>query len=106
MPQTSLKSVSKLSRILQVRRVIKKYRLRAMFDNLNLPLMARVLEALGGWLSDMAGAELSLRPDLDQVPALNRERDDQWRRVAEATFLTDTEKRAMLGLPRLSEEDL
>ena len=40
----------------------------------------------------------------DQVPALAEERDQQWRRVGEAPFLTDAEKRAALGLPPLPEE--
>ena len=74
---------------------------RAFYRLTVLPLVARVLEALGGWLSDMAGAELSLRPDLDQVPALTAERDAQWRRISDASFLTDAEKRQMLGLPPL-----
>jgi HK97 family phage portal protein len=78
---------------------------RAFYRLTVLPLVARVLEALGGWLSDMAGAELSLRPDLDQVPALTAERDAQWRRVSDAAFLTDAEKRQMLGLPPLEAAD-
>ncbi len=42
-----------------------------------------------------------LKPDLDQVPALAAERDQQWARVAAAEFLTEDEKRALLGLPKL-----
>jgi phage portal protein BeeE len=42
---------------------------------------------------------VELKPDLDQVPALAVEREQQWRRVGEASFLTDAEKRALLGLP-------
>ena len=48
---------------------------------------------------------MELKPDLDQVPALAVEREAQWRRVAGADFLSDAEKRALLGLPRLSEEE-
>ncbi|MEH6776189.1 MAG: phage portal protein, partial [Cereibacter changlensis] len=44
-----------------------------------------------------------LRPDLDQVPALAAERDQQWMRVGTADFLTVAEKRALLGLPRIAE---
>ena len=40
---------------------------------------------------------------LDQVPALAAERDAQWARVSGAEFLTDAEKRALLGLPVLAE---
>jgi phage portal protein BeeE len=45
-----------------------------------------------------------LSPDLDQVSALSAERDAQWARVAGADFLTEGEKRKLLGLPVLSEE--
>ena len=68
-----------------------------------LPLAAKVSAALAHWLSGYLGAELQLRPDLDQVPALAAEREAVWRRVAEADFLTEAEKRAMLGLPPRSE---
>jgi phage portal protein BeeE len=33
------------------------------------------------------------------VPALGAERDAQWARIAGADFLTEAEKRRMLGLP-------
>jgi phage portal protein BeeE len=37
------------------------------------------------------------------VPALAGERDQQWKRVGEAEFLSQAEKRAILGLPPLVE---
>ena len=70
-----------------------------------LRLAAKVTAALAHWLSGHAGETLELKPDLDQVPALAAERDQQWRRVTEAGFLSDTEKRVLLGLPRLSEDE-
>ena len=45
-----------------------------------------------------------LKPDLDNVAALATEREAQWKRVANADFLTPAEKRAMLGLPKLADE--
>ena len=41
--------------------------------------------------------QLQLRPDLDQVEALNPEREALWTRLEGATFLTDDEKRAAAG---------
>ena len=38
---------------------------------------------------------------LDADPALAAERDQHWARVGAASFLTDAEKRAALGLPPL-----
>ncbi|SDE19461.1 phage portal protein [Limimaricola pyoseonensis] len=72
---------------------------RAFYRLTVLPLMARVAGAVADWLSDFAGERFELRVDPDRVPALSMERDGQWRRVSEATFLTDAEKRALLGLP-------
>ncbi|MFQ1700658.1 phage portal protein [Loktanella agnita] len=78
---------------------------RAFYRLTVLPLATRVLNAIADWLSDYSGDQFQLRPDLDQIPALSAERDAQWRRVTEAGFLTDAEKRALLGLPALEVGD-
>ncbi len=78
---------------------------RAFFRLTVLPLATRVLGALANWLEDFTGDALELRPDLDQIPALAAERDGQWKRVADASFLTAAEKRALLGLPPLEVGD-
>ena len=76
---------------------------RAFYRLAVLPLATRVAAVLSDWLSRFAGEAVELKPDLDQVPALASERDAQWARVAGAGFLSDAEKRALLGLPALSE---
>lgn len=78
---------------------------RAFYRLTVLPLATRVLSAIAAWLSDFAGEDMGLRPDLDQIPALSVERDAQWRRVADADFLSDAEKRNLLGLPALEVGD-
>ncbi len=78
---------------------------RAFYRLTVLPLASRVLSAIAAWLSDYAGEDVTLRPDLDLIPALSAERDAQWRRVSEAAFLTDPEKRNLLGLPALEVGD-
>ncbi|GAB4269075.1 MAG: phage portal protein [Pararhodobacter sp.] len=77
---------------------------RAFYRLTVLPLASKVAAGLSHWLSDHTGQALTLKPDLDQVPALSIEREAQWRRVAGASFLTDAEKRRLLGLPPLAEE--
>ncbi|NSX56260.1 phage portal protein [Parasulfitobacter algicola] len=77
---------------------------RAFYRLTVLPLATRVAASISDWLSAIAGEDVQLKPDLDQVPALAAERDQQWSRVAGASFLTDAEKRALLGLPALAEE--
>ena len=74
---------------------------RAFYRLTVLPLVTRVAASVAWWLSEHLGAEIELKPDPDQIPALTEERDQQWARVASASFLTDAEKRALLGLPPL-----
>jgi HK97 family phage portal protein len=69
-----------------------------------LPLAAKVLADLSAWLSSHTGAAVELRVDLDQVPALAVERDQQWARIGAAGFLSDAEKRRLLGLPADAQE--
>ncbi|MCV6824083.1 MULTISPECIES: phage portal protein [Halocynthiibacter] len=78
---------------------------RAFYRLTVVPLATRVAASVGAWLARYTGEKLDLRPDLDQVTALSAERDSQWRRVSEATFLTQAEKRALLGLPKQAEEE-
>ena len=78
---------------------------RAFYRLTVLPLATRVTSSIADWLSDFSGERIELRPDLDQIPALSAERDAQWRRVSDAAFLTDAEKRSLLGLPTLEVGD-
>lgn len=72
---------------------------RAFYRLTVLPLAHRVAAHLGRWLSSLCDERVNLRLNLDEIPALSLERDAQWRRVAEADFLSDEEKRGLLGLP-------
>ncbi|WP_170782622.1 phage portal protein [Ruegeria lacuscaerulensis] len=76
---------------------------RAFYRLTVLPLVTRVAAAVSEWLVGYTGEDLVLKPDLDQVPALSAERDAQWARVNGADFLTDAEKRALLGLPERAD---
>ncbi|WP_439137336.1 phage portal protein [Roseicyclus sp.] len=76
---------------------------RAFYRLTVLPLAQKVLAHLAAWLSGLSGVAVDLEPDLDQVPALAAERDSHWRRIAEADFLTEAEKRHLLGLPERPE---
>jgi len=78
---------------------------RAFYRLTVLPLATRVTATLAHWLSGFTGELVELKPDLDQVPALSAERDAQWARVADAGFLTDAEKRVLLGLPMVAADE-
>jgi HK97 family phage portal protein len=70
---------------------------RSFYRGTALPLANRLLAALTNWLSPAYGGGLKLEPDLDQLQALSSERESLWRRVNEAGFLSDDEKRAAVG---------
>lgn len=76
---------------------------RAFYRLTVLPLVAKTLAAISGWLPKFYGESFAVKPDLDNVAALATERETMWRRIGEANFLTDGEKRQMLGLPTLSD---
>ncbi|MFZ4687715.1 MAG: phage portal protein [Polymorphobacter sp.] len=62
-----------------------------------LPLTARILAALSAHLQNWWPG-LELRVDRDAVPALSEDRERLWAQVSTAGFLTDLEKRNLLGL--------
>lgn len=66
---------------------------RAFYRQTVLPLVRKTAAALSGWLEGVR-----IEPDLDAVPALATERDALWKRIGEADFLDEAEKRALLGL--------
>jgi HK97 family phage portal protein len=70
---------------------------RALWRQTVLPLTGRTAEALGAWLAPAFGEGLRLWYDADQNEALSADREALWKRVGEATFLTDEEKREAVG---------
>jgi HK97 family phage portal protein len=63
-----------------------------------LPLVARTLKAISGWLGPAYGGDIELRPALDRIDALAQDRAALWEQVQKADFLTINEKRATIGL--------
>jgi HK97 family phage portal protein len=76
---------------------------RALWRQTVLPLAGRTAEALGAWLGPAFGEGLKLWYDADQNEALSADREALWKRVGEAGFLTDDEKRAAVGYVTLGE---
>ena len=76
---------------------------RAFYRLTVLPLAQKVLADVSHWLAGFGGGVVELRVDLDQIPALAAERDQQWARVGAADFLTVAEKRRLLSLPPLED---
>ena len=78
---------------------------RALWRGAVLPLVKRTVSHLASWLGPAFGDQLRLEPDLDAIEALSSEREALWRRVAEADFLTEDEKRVAVGYGRRDQND-
>jgi phage portal protein BeeE len=61
-----------------------------------LPLAGKIIDAVQAALAAW-WPELTLAIDLDKIPALASDRQALWAQVADADFLSDDEKRQMLG---------
>ena len=70
---------------------------RALWRQTLIPLVVRVAEELSNWLSPAFGGA-TVKPDFDGVEALAEDRAALWARVGGAEFLSDAEKRVMLGV--------
>jgi HK97 family phage portal protein len=70
---------------------------KALWRQTVIPLVRRVAAALGHWLGPSFGG-VTLVADLNHIEALAEDRAALWTRLGNATFLTDQEKRQMLGI--------
>jgi len=73
---------------------------RALWRLTLLPLADKIFGGIARGMSPWF-ADTSIAVDLDRVPALSEDRERLWKQVSEADFLTDAERRAMLGLAPL-----
>ena len=71
---------------------------RALYRQTILPMAGRILDSLAAMLSDWLGP-VSLTVDTDQISELAEDRAALWQAVGSAGFLSDAEKRDMLGFP-------
>lgn len=69
----------------------------AFYRQTVLPLARKTARALNGFLTPWLGSDPGLIVDEDQLPALSEDRHARWQRLSEADFLSDAEKRALLG---------
>ncbi|WP_370853010.1 phage portal protein [Pararhizobium haloflavum] len=70
---------------------------RAFYRLTVMPLLSRTCAAFTQWLGPAFGSDLRLDFDTDAIAGLAMERDAQWRRLNEATFLSEDEKREAVG---------
>lgn len=76
-----------------------------VYEQVIIPEANQIISELNHWLMPLfRGSEnLRLSIDEDSISALAPRRQLLWARLNEATFLTDNEKREIVGLPPLSE---
>ena len=77
---------------------------RAFYRLSVLPLVSKAMASISAWLPQFYRAGFQIKVDFDNVPALNEERETLWRRISDADFLSDAEKRHILGLPKLRDD--
>ncbi len=65
-----------------------------------VPLVRRVTAGLSQWLDPAFAGEFEVVPDFSAVEALSEDRAALWKRVTDADFLTDDEKRDLVGVGR------
>ena len=70
---------------------------RSFWRQTVVPLVRRVADDLSFWLAPGFGG-VTLVPDLEDVEALAEDRAALWARVGAAEFLTDAEKRELVGV--------
>jgi HK97 family phage portal protein len=70
---------------------------KALWRQTIVPLVRRVADELSAWLAPAFGG-VTLGPDFDQVEALAEDQASKWARIGGAGFLSDEEKRELLGV--------
>lgn len=68
-----------------------------------LPLVEKGAKSLSNWLRPSYGATINLKPDINEVTALTQERETLWQRLQQTDFLTENEKRELIGYPALDK---
>jgi len=71
---------------------------KAFWRQTIVPMVRRVAANLSHWLDPAFAGDFEIVADLSAIEALSEDRAALWKRVSEAEFLTDDEKRAAVGL--------
>ncbi|EFL88953.1 phage portal protein [Ahrensia sp. R2A130] len=76
---------------------------RAFLRHTMVPTLSRILDGLSHWLAPRFEGGLRLAMDEDCIDGLGEDRQAIWDRLKDADYLTDDEKREMLGFSPMSE---
>lgn len=67
----------------------------AFWEDTVIPLLNRILGDWQGWLAEPMG--VTIKPDLDQIPAIVEKREKLWAMLQDSKVLTVNEKREAMG---------
>jgi len=70
---------------------------QSVWEDTIIPLAKDIAAEMTNWLGPKFGGGLTLKLDLDDIPALEVKRAQKFDRLTNASFLTEDEKRAALG---------
>ncbi|MEN8237494.1 MAG: phage portal protein [Pseudomonadota bacterium] len=73
-----------------------------LWEDTVLPLLDHLCDELNHWLLPKFDKDLRLECNVDSIPALAPRRENSWQRIEKSSFLTDEEKRQLLGFPPLA----
>ena len=71
---------------------------QSLWEDTIIPIARDIAAELTNWLAPKFGEGLRLTPDFDDIPALEAKRAARFNRIGNAGFLSDAEKRKMLGV--------
>lgn len=71
---------------------------QSLWEDTIIPIARDIAAELSGWLAPKFGEGLMLKPDFDDIPALEAKRAARFERIGNAAFLSDAEKRKMLDI--------
>lgn len=77
----------------------------ALWEETLIPLLDKLSDALGNWLSHWYQEEIIIDFDRDSISALIEKRENLWVKITNANFMTLNEKRAIVGLKPLEDGD-
>ncbi|MDX2050712.1 MAG: phage portal protein [Rickettsiaceae bacterium] len=77
----------------------------ALWEETVIPLLDRLADSMSSWFSDLYERELLIDFDRDFISAISDKRQNLWEKLNKADFMTLNEKRAIVGLPPLTNGD-
>lgn len=76
-----------------------------LWEETLIPLLERIANTLSNWFSYWCQDEIIIEPNKDSISALTEIQENRWAKIANASFMTVNEKRALMHLPAIEGGD-